>query len=91
MSHQLAPEAPAQKSQTSAPLTLFLVKMIHFGKLSIWVEVQTSGPLRRVIVCPWTILQSTMAYGGLGGPLDAIHMVKFGDKTRPLGESFRVL
>ena len=64
--------------------------MIHFGKLSIWVEVQTSGPpLRRVTGYLWTIVQSTVAYGGLGGPLDAVHMVKFGDKTRPLGEAFQ--
>ena len=59
------------------------------AKLSIRVAVKTNAPLRRDIGCLWTIIQSTMAYGGLSGPLDANHMVKFGNRTRPLGESFQ--
>lgn len=63
--------------------------MIHVAKLSIQVVVKTNGPLRKDIGCLWTIMQSTTAFSGLDGPLDAIHRVKY-DKTRPLGTSLAV-
>ena len=64
--------------------------MIHMAKLSIQVVVKTNGPLRKDIGCLWTIMQSTTAYGGLGGPPNAIHRVKYDDKTGPLGTSLAV-
>ena len=90
VTERLVPSTSACSGVTNITAThFFLAKMIHFVTLSIWVVVKTNGPLRRATGCPWAIVQSTTAYGGWAGPLDAIHMVKSGDKSRPLGEAFQ--